>query len=463
METRPGEDQVAIRIESEELRVAPGGSLTVLILLHSLSTSDGLFELTVRGIPSNWVSVPSPVVRLAAGEQREVLMMVQPPSPPYGRAGRHRLVVRVAPQEAPQQATQTSCTLTVAALEVPGRIGILLAATEFLVAPGERLAVPLVLVNQGLEADVVRLSVAGIPTGWVYASSASTALNPGQQEEVTLTIQPPAQGSDAGPRPFQILVASQAVPGQVAAAGCTLTIAPSRRFSSELQPQRVESGAPAHLTVENQGNVEQSFHLAWQSPDDVLSFEPGSSQELRVPPGEVAMAEFRAKPRSRPLFGRERVWPFSARVQTAEGLAQDLKGEVVGKALLPSWVLPAALVALVAIVLIPILFAALDGSPEAGTPPEAPTATVPSEQPTEPPPEATEPPPEPTEPPPEPTEPPPEPTEPPPEPTEQPPEGTEPPPDPGEGGLPCIPAAVGLLFAPLLVMRVTVGGKRSVA
>ncbi|MFN2219444.1 MAG: hypothetical protein ACK2UA_12615, partial [Anaerolineae bacterium] len=67
------------------------------------------------------------------------------------------------------------------------------------------------------------------------------------------------------------------------------------------------------------------------------------------------------------------------------------------------------------------------------------------------------------EPPPEPTEPPPEPTEPPPEPTEQPPEGTEPPPDPGEGGLPCIPAAVGLLFAPLLVMRVTVGGKRSVA
>ena len=145
----------------------------------------------MRGIPSIWVSVPSPVVRLAAGEQREVLVTIQPPPPPQGRAGRHQVVIRVTSQETPQQAAEATCTLTVAALEVPGRIGLLLAATEFPVAPGETVAIPLVLFNQGLEGDVVSLSVEGIPSSWVYASSASTPLSPGQQQEVTLTIQPP--------------------------------------------------------------------------------------------------------------------------------------------------------------------------------------------------------------------------------------------------------------------------------
>ena len=72
MEERSFENhQVAIRIESADVAVAPGASVTVPLYLHNLSASDGPFELTVRGIPGTWASVPSPVIRLAAGEQRE--------------------------------------------------------------------------------------------------------------------------------------------------------------------------------------------------------------------------------------------------------------------------------------------------------------------------------------------------------------------------------------------------------
>ncbi len=473
MEDHSFEDRVAIRIESAELTVAPGSSVTVPLVLHSHSPTDGFFELTVRGIPSNWVSTPSPAIHLAAGEQREVLLTIQPPLPPQGRAGRHHVVMRVASQAAPQEAAEATCTLTVAALEVPGRIGMLLAATEFPVAPGERVALPLVLFNQGLERDVVSLSVEGIPSSWVSATSASTPLSPGQQQEVTLTIQPPRSGEGgAGRHPFKILAASQAAPGQVAVADCILTIATFSQFIGELRPQRFEAGEPARVVVENQGNIQQAFALTWQSPDQGLEFEPAPTQELRIPPGEVAMAEFSAKPRSRPLFGRERVWPFTARVQAAEGAVQNLNGEIVGKALIPSWVLPAVLVAILAIACVVILFTVLGGSPEEGVPPEAPAATATSVEgapaPTEPPPEPTQPPPEPTQPPPELTQPPPEPTEPPPEqptepppeqPTEPPPEQpTEPPPEQpteppsGEGGLPCAPLAAGLVLAPLLVV-----------
>jgi len=450
--------QVAIQIESADLTVAPGSSVTVPLLLQNHSAADGFFELAVRGIPSIWVSLPSPVLHLTAGEQREVLLTIQPPLPPAGRAGRHQVAVRVTSQETPQQTAEASCTLTVAALEVPGRIGLLLAAIEYPVAPGETVAIPLVLFNHGLERDILNLSVEGIPSNWVYASAASTPLAPGQQQEVTLNIQPPhsAEGG-AGRRPFQILAISQAAPGQVTAADCILTIATFSQFSCELRPQRIEAGEPARVVLENQGNIQQAFSLTWQSPDEALGFEPAPTQDLRIPPGEVAMAEFQAKPRSRPLFGGERVWPFTTRVQAAEGEARNLTGEVVGKALIPSSVLTAVLVAILVIAAIAVLLAVLGGAPEEGAPPKVPAATAtaveeqpaptqpPAEQPTEPPPE------QPTDLPPEqPTEPPPEQaTEPP---VEEPPAAEHLPAEPDDGGLPCVPLAAGLVLAPLLVI-----------
>jgi uncharacterized membrane protein len=458
MEEHAFEDQVTIQLESADLTVAPGSSVNVTVALHNHSSTDGLFELAVRGIPNNWVSTPAPVIRLAGGEQRQVQLTIQPPSPPVGRAGRHRVVIHATSQEAPQVSAEATLTLTVAALEVPGRIGLLLAATEFAVAPEESVAIPLVLLNQGLEGDVVTLSVEGIPLGWITASSASTPLSPGQHQEVTLTIHPPRSGeSGAGRHPFKIHAASQAVPGQEAVADCILTIATFSEFSGELRPQRIEAGVPARVMVENQGNIQQAFTLTWQSPDDSLEFAPAPSQELHVAPGEMAMAEFSAKPRSRPLFGKERAWPFTTRVQAAGGDTRNLNGEVVGKPLIPSSVLTVVLVAILVIAAIAVLVAVLGGSPEEGAPPEAPaaTATTVEEQPapTQPPPEATQPPPEPTQPPPEPTEPSAEqPTEPPAEQPTEPPAAENLPAEPDDGGLPCAPLAGVLFLAPLLVI-----------
>jgi hypothetical protein len=331
-----------------------------------------------------------------------------------------------------------------------------------------------------LEGDVFTLAVDGIPTSWVYTSSASTLLTPGQSQEVLLTIQPPRSlQAGAGRHPFRIQVTSQLAPGQVFEVECILTVAAFSEFSSELRPQRVQAGEPARVTVENRGNIQQAYTLTCQSPNDALSFEPGPSQELRVPPGEVAMAEFRASPRNRPLFGGEVSFPFTARVQSADMAVRNHNGEVVSRALIPGWVIPVVLVLLLvtacaAAVLI-LGLGSQDGAPAAPAPTSAPGEGQPAptepapEQPatepapSEPPPEQpTEPPPEePTEPPPEePTEPPPEePTEPPPEePTEPPPgQATKPPQEkptepPGEAGPPCVPLAFGLILAPLAVV-----------
>lgn len=457
------ESQVLLRIEAESFTVAPGGSLTIPIVLINEGATPQTIELAVRGVPSIWMFMPSQVVRVAAGEEREVPLTVQPPGPPQGRAGLYTLVVRAANQAQPQERAEVESTLTVAALEVPGRIGVLMAATEFPVAPGDSVTIPLVLVNRGVDGDIFQLSVAEIPSGWVYTAAPSTRLAPGQAQEVSLTVQPPrGPQTRAGRHPFEIQVQSQAVPGQVAKAACHLTIASFVEFSSELRPEQVAAGEPAQVVIENRGNIPQVFGVSWQSPDQGLVFEPAPTQELRVAPGEVAAAAYSASPRSRPLIGGEVNYPFTARVQTADQEAKNLRGRVNSRAILPSWVVPAGVVVILLLIGLPLLFSWL-GDRDTATPPQdtpiAEVTPVPTEAPavpTEPPPLPTEPPPEaPTEPPPEvPTEPPAEvPTEVPPEVTaEQPPAPTE---VPEEGGGICSAAALGLLLVPLFVISKT--------
>ncbi len=438
-----------VHLPSHEFAVAPGQCLSLPVLLYNQSAEDQNLTLSVRGIPSTWVSVPSPFVHLAPGEQREIVLTVQPPAFPEGRVGRHALAIHVASQQAPAEAVEEICTLTVAALEVPGRIGVLLAATEFSVAPGSSTAIPLVLRNQGLGADTFALSVDGIPLAWVYTPTAAVSLAPGQQQEVTLTVQPPASAQTrAGRHPFRILVNSRGAPGQAAKAACILTVAPLTRFGGELRPQRVEAGKPARVVIENQGNVQQSFTVGWQSPGGEVIL-PEEAQTVRVAPGEVGMVEFVGRPRSRPFLGGEVSLPFTARIQAPDQQSRNLSGEVLTRGLLPGWVLPALLVVILGIIATVVLIAVLggggsDATPTQIPPTEAPPAIETDVPPTEAPPEApTEAPPEPTQ------EPPPEqPTEPPPEvPTEGPPEGGE-----GEGpDLPCLPAALGLVLVPLLV------------
>ena len=62
MEEHSIENEVALRIESTDLTAAPGSSVTLPLFLQNHGSADDFFELTVRGVPSNWVSTPSPVV-----------------------------------------------------------------------------------------------------------------------------------------------------------------------------------------------------------------------------------------------------------------------------------------------------------------------------------------------------------------------------------------------------------------
>jgi uncharacterized membrane protein len=76
-----GQGQIDISMETQSLSVAPGGTLTVPVSLHNQGEGDELLELSVRGIPTAWVSLPSRVVRLSPWERRDIEMTVKTPAP----------------------------------------------------------------------------------------------------------------------------------------------------------------------------------------------------------------------------------------------------------------------------------------------------------------------------------------------------------------------------------------------
>ena len=311
------------------------------------------FELSVRGIPLDWVSIATPVVRLEPGEAQEVSIEIEAPEASQVRAGQHRITIVMRSQSTPTEQVEQEVTLTVAAFEVQGRIGVLMETVQFSVSPGSSATIPVVLLNQGLVEDSFKLSIEGLPVSWVSTSSPVTRLNPGEQKEVTLTILPPRDAqSKAGRHTFKLIVSSQEAPDQSASVDGTLTVAAYSRFSCEIHPPQVEAGETAKVLVTNQGNFQESFTLTWQSENDSLEFTPGAVQTLKVPAGETSAAEYAADMRQRPILGGEKSYPYSILVQSGEKETLTVGGDVLGKGMIPVWVIPVLAVLCLGVILL---------------------------------------------------------------------------------------------------------------
>jgi TolB protein len=335
------ESSINVQLKESQYPVVPGNRVSVPVVITNQGEIEDHFEISVRGIPLDWVIIETPVVRLKPDEKTEVALEIEAPPAPQVRAGQHAVTLVVLSQSTPSQRVETEFTLTVAAFEIQGRIGVLMESVQFTVAPGSSTEIPIVLLNQGLVEDNFKLSIEGLPVSWVSTSSPVTRLAPGEQKEVVLTILPPRDPqSKAGRHAFNLIISSQEAPDQTAKVGGTLTVAAYSKFSCEIDPPLVDEGQPARILVHNQGNIQETYTLTWLSEDDVLEFEPGSTRELKVPAGKQSAVEFSAQLRQRPILGGEKNYEYSTKVDSAEKETLTIGGEVTGKALIPVWVIP---------------------------------------------------------------------------------------------------------------------------
>jgi hypothetical protein len=108
------------------------------------------------------------------------------------------------------------------------------------------------------------------------------------------------------------------------------------------------AGETGTISVENEGNIQEAFALRWQSLNDELEFEPGPRQTLTVPAGQSGEVEFQAWPRQQPLLGGTQGYPFTVQVRSSDQKTLSLRGEVLGRAMIPGWLAVVILVLVLA-------------------------------------------------------------------------------------------------------------------
>ncbi len=363
---------IGLRVESREIKAVPGSEVKIQLALSNLSPEAESLELSVLGVPTSWVSLPSPVISVPGGVERKVEIFLQVPAVPEIRTGTIPLKISIVSQKHPMIKEEMELNLALAAFESQGRVGVMLGSLQFSSAPGETLNIPISLLNRGKDSDTFRLGVEGIPVSWVSTITPAISLKSGENKEIALLIRPAlSPSSQAGRYKFFITVTSLAAPDEVVKADCILTVTAYNQFTARLEPQTAKAGQPVTVSVKNEGNFQQVFNLICTSENDQLLFEflpPEAAKQvtalpetqsnapkavsvgavpdptvLTIPAGESAAFRFTAHPRQRPLIGGTATYPYTVLVKSPHMKSAPMQAQLIGQAMIPIWILPLAL------------------------------------------------------------------------------------------------------------------------
>jgi len=118
-------------------------------------------------------------------------------------------------------------------------------------------------------------------------------------------------------------------------------------FSSELRPQKFNAGETAEVLIDVPEQAPDYLTVDFSDPQGKLVFTPPHAQ-VSVQPGYDASVKFRATLRQPPLVALSNNYPFQAKIVAPTGEAQTLTGEVLARPRLPVWIIPVALVLILA-------------------------------------------------------------------------------------------------------------------
>ena len=367
------ENRSAIRaaLRHHSWQVAPGESTDIAVLIENRSEEGETLSAAVKGIPSSWVREIEPIL-LLPGERKEIHVRVAPPGRTEGTVGRYPLKFIFEREEQPERRIELEGILTVAAYEEEGRITMLMEGLSYAVAPGSKVQVSFLLINQGLEEDSFRLNIRGIPPAWISTPTPTVQLEPGEQHRMAVLVQPPrSPDSRAGRHEIQIQMVSTADPEQQAEVEITLTVEAFSDFNLSVSPSDLSAGETLQVRIENTGNIPEVFVIStYEATGDLtielLPLDPSSRAEvvnleelddtrwgLRIPAGQSGAISMVPHPKVPPLFGSNHSWRLEINVETSSGAARKSVRNINGVGLLPNWVLPVgAVTILVALCLI---------------------------------------------------------------------------------------------------------------
>ena len=372
---------LGLAMKDEDWRVSPGDKITIPAVVANRSSDDIFVELSILGVPNDWVTLDNPVVHLRPKEKHEISLTISPPPYPQCQAGDYPVNIRASVQNRPEITLNVKDTLTVAVYRSEGRIGVMLASIQFSIAPGGNIVIPIVLVNRGQDSDSFRLNVKGIPPQWISTVTPSIKLAPSESREIDFKITIPRDSqTNAGRNSFTIQIVSENQPDQKSEVDCIMTVAVFSQFSVSMLAPSIKAGQTGSISIKNEGNTKEAYMVSFEEQAHKLGFEKAvkvpnekagtggapkfrieyvsvkEQETIHVEAGETAVFEFRAHQHSRDLVGGETNLPFMAHVTSlANKQKKSLEGQITSSAYLPAWVV----IVIVVLILFFCVFGAL--------------------------------------------------------------------------------------------------------
>lgn len=241
-------------------------------------------------------------------------------------------------------------------------VGMALEGEHLVLTPGLPAVMRMTLANLSNQVQHLSIAVQGVPESWVQPLDRPIQLNPGDKAAVNVSLLAPrVPDSRAGDYPVTVRAQSRDVPGHFGEAPSHVTVQPFTGGSLTLNPTRRRAATEAVYTVSlsNDGNAPARYKLTasddeqtlqYQFQDEAVGLEPGEtkSQPLQVSGkrrwiGNVAPRTFTVRSTPEPQ-------PAGA---TPQETAKTATGQLDHSALIPPWLVPLPIAALMA--LIPLL------------------------------------------------------------------------------------------------------------
>lgn len=288
-------------IASSTLAVTVGQFVSTMITITNNSLIEDTIELAVEPGDklSDWSMFAERSIRLPPGVTKTVQLSIHPPVRSVGDAGVYTFQVVGT-------AARAGRATIGAVLTVLKPQQIQLAASALTVEAGQSIATAISITNASPIRDQASLSIDGLPAGWGTFAPSTIALNPGETNRVTLTIQVPREPDGrADNYPFAV-VASWERAGSAQHQEAGLTVTPSDGQSDlKLLPETnklklnlsqdvllVEPGQTVTTTIaiKNQWKIVDRIGLSVRGiPGSWVTFAPVSVALLPNDSSEVAL------------------------------------------------------------------------------------------------------------------------------------------------------------------------------
>jgi uncharacterized membrane protein len=181
-------------------------------------------------------------------------------------------------------------------------IRVVLSAQSARVLPGEKTEISATIQNFSEIVDRYQINVEGIDPSWVTVSRKELSLFPKDQDQVRITLQPPA-GTEAraGSYDMRVLAISQENPVERTTVPFVLEIGAQATLDVTLRPQKQSSldQGVFSLQVANSGNTDLTVQLSASDPEEgcYYAFTP---PQAPVPAGQSRMIQLLVRPKAPP-------------------------------------------------------------------------------------------------------------------------------------------------------------------